>query len=306
MPSLLSSSLPQMSPLLFSLIFSLMLCAIIADEPPPSPGYYPGSKVSPVSFDQAYRNLWGPQHQKVDQSGSLTIWLDSYSGSGFKSLRSYRSGYFGAAIKLQSGYTAGVNTNIYLSNNQDYPGDHDEVDIEFLGTTPDKQYVLQTNVFVRGSGDRNNVIGREIRFHLWFDPTQDFHNYAILWTPTQIIFLVDDVPIRNYRRKDDETFPERAMYVYGSIWDASPWATENGKYKADYKYEPFIGRYKDFKMKGCSSESSSSCSPPSASPPGYNTLSPEQNDAMEWVQNNYLVYDYCRDPTRDHTLTPEC
>ncbi|RYQ97945.1 hypothetical protein Ahy_B08g094019 isoform A [Arachis hypogaea] len=311
MPSLLSSSLLQMLPLLFSLIISLMLCGIIADESPPSPGYYPSSQVSSVAFDQAYRNLWGPQHQRLDQSGSLTIWLDSYSGSGFKSIRPYRSGYFGAAIKLQSGYTAGVITCLYvriisLSNNQDYPGDHDEVDIEFLGTIPGKQYVLQTNVFMRGSGDKNNVIGREMRFHLWFDPTQDFHHYAILWTPTDIIFLVDDVPIRNYPRKNDATFPERAMYVYGSIWDASSWATENGKYKADYKYQPFIGRYKDFKLQGCTTQSSSSCQPPSPSPPGYNSLSPQQYNAMQWVQNNYLVYDYCRDPNRDHTLTPEC
>jgi len=45
---------------------------------------------------------------------------------------------------------------------------------------------LQTNVYVRGSGD-GNIIGREIKFHLWFDPTQDFHNYAILWNPTEIM-----------------------------------------------------------------------------------------------------------------------
>ena len=74
-----------------------------------------------------------------------------------------------------------------LSNNEDYPGKHDEVDIEFLGTTSDKPYVLQTNVYMNGSGDVN-IIGREQRFHLWFDPTQDFHNYAILWNPTEIMY----------------------------------------------------------------------------------------------------------------------
>ncbi|KAG5124556.1 hypothetical protein JHK82_031293 [Glycine max] len=44
-----------------------------------SPGYYPSSKISPVSFYQGFRNLWGSQHQRLDQ-GSLTIWLDSNSG----------------------------------------------------------------------------------------------------------------------------------------------------------------------------------------------------------------------------------
>lgn len=119
-------------------------------------------------------------------------------------------------------------------------------------------------------------------------------------------FLVDDVPIRRYPRKSDATFPERSMYVYGSIWDASSWATENGKYKADYKYQPFIGRYKEFRLQGCTTEASSSCQPPSASPPGYSSLSPQQFATMQWVQNNYLVYNYCHDPSRDPTLTPEC
>lgn len=75
-----------------------------------------------------------------------------------------------------------------MSNNQAHPGAHDEVDIEFLGTTPGKPYTLQTNVYVRGSGDGPRIIGREMRFHLWFDPTADFHNYGILWDPNQIMY----------------------------------------------------------------------------------------------------------------------
>lgn len=289
---------------LFSLFFSFMICISNAGGAP-SPGYYPSSKISTISFDQEFRNLWGAQHQKLDHE-SLSIWLDSTSGSGFKSYHSYKSGYFGTAVKLQPGYTAGVNTNLYLSNIEDHKGNHDEIDIEFLGTTQDKPYVLQTNVYIRGSGD-GKIIGREMRFHLWFDPTQDFHNYAILWKPSEIIFLVDDVPIRRYPRKSDATFPSRPMYVYGSIWDASAWATENGKYKANYTYQPFIGRYKNFKLQGCTTDSTSSCRPPSVSPPGYGgKLSRQQNVAMQWVQNNYLVYDYCHDPKRDHALTPEC
>lgn len=292
------------SPLYLPLILLTIPLMITTAQNTPSPGYYPGSRISSIGFGQGYSNLWGPQHQRVEQ-GTVTIWLDRSSGSGYKSLQPYRSGYFGAAIKLQPGYTAGVITSFYLSNNEAHPGDHDEIDIEFLGTTPDKPYTLQTNVYIRGSGDRN-IIGREMKFHLWFDPTQDFHDYAILWTPSEIIFLVDDVPIRRYPRKSDATFPLRPMWVYGSIWDASSWATEDGKYKADYNYQPFIGRYKNFKIGGCTADRPAACSPPSASPSGSGGLSQQQSSVMEWVQRNYLVYDYCRDGKRDHTQTPEC
>ncbi|XP_058199954.1 probable xyloglucan endotransglucosylase/hydrolase protein 32 [Rhododendron vialii] len=272
---------------------------------PPSPGYWPSSRVGSIGFDQGFKNLWGPENQNVDQ-GSLTIWLDKNSGSGFKSYDPYQSGYFGAAVKLHPGYTAGVITCLYLSNNEAHPGHHDEVDIEFLGTTPDKPYVLQTNVYIQGSGD-GHLIGREMKFHLWFDPTQDFHNYVILWNPSEIIFYVDDVPIRRYPRKSDATFPLRPMWVYGSIWDASSWATEGGKYKADYEYQPFIGRYRDFKLGGCKASSGpTSCGPPWSQPSGPRGLSSQQYAAMDWVQRNYKVYDYCSDPSRDHTLIPEC
>ncbi|KAK6138119.1 hypothetical protein DH2020_028136 [Rehmannia glutinosa] len=271
---------------------------------PPSPGYYPSSRIGSIGFNQGFRNLWGPQHQKLDQ-GALTIWLDRSSGSGFKSLNPYSSGYFGAAIKLQSGYTAGVITSLYLSNNEAHPGNHDEIDIEFLGTTQDKPYVLQTNVYIRGSGD-GNLIGREMKFHLWFDPTKDFHNYAILWNPNEIIFFVDDVPIRRYPRKSDDTFPMRPMWVYGSIWDASSWATENGKYKADYNYQPFVGKYNNFKISGCNANGAASCRPASGSPSDSSGLSRQQYTSMAWVQRNYKVYDYCGDPQRNHKLTPEC
>ncbi|KAK9127526.1 hypothetical protein Syun_016323 [Stephania yunnanensis] len=284
---------------LCSLIF--MLCSTNAQ---PSPGYSPTSKFRTVGFYQGFRNLWGAQHQRFDQN-TLTIWLDSSSGSGFKSNTAFTSGYFGAAMKLHPGYTAGVITSFYLSNNEEHPGNHDEIDIEFLGTTPGKPYTLQTNVYIRGSGD-GRIVGREMKFHLWFDPTQNFHNYGMLWSPNEIIFFVDDIPIRRYPRKSDYTFPTRPMWLYGSIWDASSWATEDGKYKADYHYQPFIGKYTNFKLSGCRADAGASCHAVSASPSPSGGLSGQQYQAMQWAQNNYLVYDYCKDWRRDHSQTPEC
>ncbi|KAJ6849969.1 putative xyloglucan endotransglucosylase/hydrolase protein 32 [Iris pallida] len=289
---------------LFFLLLSPLILHVVSSQP--SPGYFPSSKHRALRFYERYATLWGPQHQSVSQDQStVTVWLDRTSGSGFKSTRPYRDGYFAASVKLQAGYTAGTNTAFYLSNSEAHPGFHDEVDIEFLGTTPGKPYTLQTNVYVRGSGD-GRIVGREVRFHLWFDPTADFHNYAILWNPTEIIFFVDDIPIRRYPRKSDATFPLRPMWVYGSIWDASSWATENGKYKADYRYQPFVARFTKFRFGACSAYTPRTCRPATASPGGAAGLSGQQYAAMRWAQANHMVYDYCSDSTRDHGLTPEC
>ncbi|KAL6905288.1 hypothetical protein ACP4OV_002889 [Aristida adscensionis] len=275
--------------------------------PPPSPGYYPSTMYRSLAFSEAYRALWGQQHQTLSPDGkSLTLWMDSSSGSGFKSARAYRNGYFGASIRVQPGYTAGVNTAFYLSNSEQYPGYHDEIDMELLGTVPGEPYTLQTNVYVRGSGD-GAIVGREMRFHLWFDPTAAFHHYAIIWNPDHILFMVDDVPIRRYERKTEATFPEREMWEYGSIWDASDWATDGGRHRADYRYQPFVSQFADLKIGGCAADAPPGCRPVATSPTGSPAaLSPGQEAAMRWAQRNSMVYYYCLDSSRDHALYPEC
>ena len=65
-----------------------------------------------------------------------------------------------------------------LSSNQP---NRDEVDFEFLGNVPGEPYIVQTNVYADGFGNR------EQRMKLWFDPTEDFHTYSILWNLHQIV-----------------------------------------------------------------------------------------------------------------------
>lgn len=70
-----------------------------------------------------------------------------------------------------------------MSNGDMFEKNHDEVDFEFLGNIRGKNWRVQTNVY--GNGSTN--VGREERYGLWFDPSEDFHRYSILWTEDQIM-----------------------------------------------------------------------------------------------------------------------
>ncbi|KAE9618009.1 hypothetical protein Lal_00037853 [Lupinus albus] len=84
-------------------------------------------------------------------------------------------------IKLPNKDSSGVVTAFYLTSKAYHSRNHDEIDFEFLGNNEEEPYILQTNIFVRDEG------GREQRIGLWFDPTINFHTYGILWNQHQIV-----------------------------------------------------------------------------------------------------------------------
>lgn len=59
--------------------------------------------------------------------------------------------------------------------------ERDELDFEFLGNRTGEPYIIQTNIYKNGTG------GREMRHVLWFDPTEEFHSYSVLWNDHQIV-----------------------------------------------------------------------------------------------------------------------
>ncbi|XP_050237327.1 probable xyloglucan endotransglucosylase/hydrolase protein 27 [Mercurialis annua] len=262
------------------------------------------------NFNQSFVPIFGDDHiSSIDDQGkSVQLSLDQTTGCGFTSRNSYYHAYYSASIKLPSNYSAGVVVTFYTSNSKYYVNNHDELDFEFLGNIRSQDWVIQTNVYGNGSMNR----GREERFSLGFDPTQDFHTYSILWVSNSIIFYIDDIPIRETRRVDamGGDFPSKPMSLYATIWDGSAWATGGGKYKIDYKYAPYIAKYKDFVLHGCSAN-------PTQLPPKCDDSSSDMNATFDGLTNRerlvmksfrlkHLTYSYCRDPARYPTPLPEC
>ncbi|KAK6235912.1 hypothetical protein SCA6_011249 [Theobroma cacao] len=260
---------------------------------------------SAANFYQDFDLTWGDARGKILNNGQLlTLTLDKFSGSGFQSKNEYLFGKIDMQLKLVPGNSAGTVTAYYLRSQE---STWDEIDFEFLGNLSGEPYIVHTNVFSQGKGDR------EQQFYLWFDPTKDFHTYSVLWNPQRIIFSVDGIPIREFKNLESIGVPfpkKQPMKIYSSLWNADDWATRGGLVKTDWSKAPFTASYRNFKADACVwSQGKSSCSSSSGS--RYAWLSQELDTAsqqrLKWVQEKYMIYNYCKDTKRfSQSLPKEC
>ncbi|KAI3465900.1 hypothetical protein Pfo_022563 [Paulownia fortunei] len=271
---------------------------------------------------------WGDGRGKILEGGRvLTLSLDQYSGSGFQSKNEYLFGRFDLQLKLVPGNSAGTVTTFFVSFSftkltchpiliimiiystiyfsllqlSSQGAGHDEIDFEFLGNSSGEPYTVHTNVYAQGKGDK------EQQFRLWFDPTSAFHTYSIVWNPQRIIFLVDNIPIRVFNNQEaiGTSFPKtQPMRVYCSLWNADDWATQGGRVKTDWTKAPFVASYRNFNISGCAAGASGgSCGSKSAD--SFNTeawqtqeLDASGRNRLRWVQQKYMIYNYCADSQR--------
>ncbi|KAM5580021.1 xyloglucan endotransglucosylase/hydrolase protein 22 [Rosa sericea] len=257
-----------------------------------------------ANFWEDFEQTYGDQRlQLLDGGKHFTLSQDANSGAGFKSKNEYLFGRFDMDMKLAPGNSAGTVTTFYLSSPQGH--EHDEIDIEFLGNSSGSPYTLHTNVFSKGKGNK------EQQFHLWFDPTQDFHNYTIIWNPHRIIWMVDNSPIRifnNVEASIDVPYPHsKPMRIYCSFWNADDWATQGGKVKADWSQGSKTVSYKDHKINACLPWDQGCASNTAGNSWQNIDLGRLGHDRLRWVQEKYRISNYC-DPSKSPQGVPprEC
>ncbi|XAR48787.1 Xyloglucan:xyloglucosyl transferase [Bertholletia excelsa] len=247
------------------------------------------------NFYQDFDITWGDHGAKIFKQGQLlSLSLDRTSGSGFRSKKEYLFGRIDMQLKLVAGNSAGTVTAYYLSSQGPT---HDEIDFEFLGNLSGDPYIVHTNVFTQGKGNR------EQQFYLWFDPTRNFHTYSIAWNPQHIIFLVDNMPIRVFKNAESIGVPfpkSQPMRIYSSLWNADDWATRGGIVKTDWSRAPFTAYYRNFNVRTSTGATASSF-------PEGQELDAYSRRRLRWVQKNFMIYNYCADLKRfPQGLPPEC
>ncbi|MQL70982.1 hypothetical protein Taro_003300 [Colocasia esculenta] len=262
-----------------------------------------------ANFYKATVFNWGSENGAIYNNGNdLSLSLNNISGCGIQTKKQFMFGSMEMHIKLVPGNSAGTVTAYYMSSTGDK---HDEIDFEFLGNLSGQPYVIHTNVYTQGVGNR------EQQFYPWFDPTADYHNYTIHWNPTHIVWYVDGLPIRVFRNYESIGIPypnKQAMRTYSSIWNADNWATRGGLVKIDWNSAPFVARYRQFRPRCCKWMGQRSIYQCAAETPGnwwtspaYSRLSYAEAGQMDWVRNNYMIYDYCKDTARfARQMPPEC
>ncbi|XP_023731819.1 probable xyloglucan endotransglucosylase/hydrolase protein 23 [Lactuca sativa] len=258
-----------------------------------------------ANFYNDFDITWGDGRGKILDNGNLlTLSLDKSSGSGFESRNEYLFGKIDMQLKLVSGNSAGTVTAYYLSSKGTK---WDEIDFEFLGNLSGDPYILHTNVFTQGKGNR------EQQFYLWFDPTADFHTYSILWNPQLILFSVDGIPIREFKNAESKGVPfpnNQPMRIHSSLWNADDWATRGGLVKTDWSQAPFIASYRNFNAEACVAKpgSPSSCGGSGSTALWWSeVVDSSKQERLKWVQKNYMVYNYCSDSKRfPQGYPPEC
>ena len=162
-----------------------------------------------------------------------------YRGGELRTINTYRYGRY--EVRMKSTLGSGVVSSFFtyrdfwsegLTGSQHW----NEIDLEWLGNHDDK---VQTNLIIQNGWDLPDLI------NLDFNPHEDFHTYAIEWTPDYVAFFVDEQMIRWV-----DNFYADSLYHYQkimmNIWQPT-WVDWVGEFDEDilpvYAYYDWVKYY---------------------------------------------------------------
>lgn len=144
-----------------------------------------------------------------------------YRGVEMRSIEALKYGKVEARASFAKG--PGVVSSLVLIYTPWPADDWNELDFEYLGAFKDR---IQTNAMVytgppvKGPVDHSvTPTSHEDMIHVPFDPSADFHDYAIEWTPAGVRYLVDGQLVRAWNKEAARL--KRPQNILLTIWASS-------------------------------------------------------------------------------------
>lgn len=155
---------------------------------------------------------------------SLTSRANSLRGAEIQTVdAAYRHGYY--VVRMKTTTVPGVCQSFFWKSvNYGEP----EIDFEFLtgGVTngsPEDWVGSADRGHVRITAHPWEVFGTAGEIELGFNPSNDFHNYGFLWTPTRLVFTVDGVARASYTQLPSDLGSSAPMgYIMANTWTGAP------------------------------------------------------------------------------------
>ena len=150
------------------------------------------SAVTPASSAGSQFTYVVPTLTELDPNKSYTFY-----GAELTGLDQYKYGRFEARMKMAA--ISGSVSSMFLYYDKSWEKEYEpwnEIDIEVLGKAPSS---WQSNIITREgepSISKNTSSESKPLHDFGFDATQDFHLFAIVWTPEYVSWEVDSVEVR--------------------------------------------------------------------------------------------------------------
>ena len=177
-------TLPGVSSSSDAIVPPVGLSSSSVDVPPVGPS---SSSAGAAQFTYAV-----PPLVAIDPAKSYTFY-----GAELKGLDQFQYGRFEARMKMAA--LSGTVSSMFVYYDNSWIKDEEpwnEIDIEVLGKAADK---WQSNIITREGTPsiKSNTSSESKPLHdFGFDATQDFHLYAIVWTPEYVSWEIDSVEVR--------------------------------------------------------------------------------------------------------------
>jgi len=136
-----------------------------------------------------------------------------YTSASIVSQQLFHYGRFSASIRPPK--SPGLITGIFLHRNSP----RQEIDIEFLGKDTTKMLInVYYNPGSEGTKYDYGYRGTPVLVDLGFDASLGFHNYSIEWSPSKILWSVDDQVVYERHNWGPTPIPHMPMQFFINCW----------------------------------------------------------------------------------------